>query len=239
MAEMGDSPKQTNPMATPQPANAGSTPPDKGLVFNSSEIGTKTAQKQDVFAEHKRKAAEQKAKNKLTRKRILILGGIGVALIVGIVVLIVWVSKPVPVDELSPTEQLEVVDQNSEFSEELFNKATETAENGGSVQEVFDEAINASRRPGEASLARVTQMRYVSNNSGDSEYVIELGKEETSDGVGICEDQNLGLLARALCHNLLSNAYYELMQHDKADYHMERARSLTAAYFKLTEEDNK
>lgn len=231
---MGDSPKQTNPTAAPQPVNNGATSPNGGLVFNSSEIGTKTAQKQDVFAEHKRKAAEQKAKNKLTRRRVLIFGGIGVALIVVLIAYLVQQSKLIPVSDLPPEEQIKNVEANSELSMTVYQKAQETADNGGSAEEAFNEAINNARNTAEANVIRVAQMKYTNaTNSDNTNGIITIGEATATGDVGPCEDPTMDVRSRAVCHNLLAIAYYEEMKHEKSEYHEQRAEELIGEYMKL------
>lgn len=253
MAETGDSPKPTN-IATTDGATAGSvkaptagtnttanqSSSDKKLVFNSAEIGTKTARKQDAFAEHKRKDAEKKAKNKVTRRRVLIFGGLGLVLAGVVVTIIVKLigQEPTPVDELPPEEQIKNVDANFELSTTVYQKAQEAADNGGSANEAFDEAIDNAGTVAEANVIRVAQMRYINTTNGDNtNEIIAIGEATATNRAEPCEDPMMDVHSRAVCHNLLAIAYYEEMKHEKSEYHEQRAEELTGEYMKLRGEE--
>ena len=92
MTTTGDSSNQPKQTLPPAQANLGGdigsstndaevqtgateqTDANPNMMFRSQDIGTKTARKQDVFAEHKRKDAENKAKQKITLRRAIIGG---------------------------------------------------------------------------------------------------------------------------------------------------------------------
>ena len=246
MAETGDSPKPTNPTAT-DGATAGGvktsaagtntaanqSSSDEKLVFNSSEIGTKTARKQDVFAEHKRKDAEKKAKNTVTRRRVLILGGLGVVLVVVIAIFIVQLVKNnSPVDGNDP----KVIEENQKLLADITQKAqskittVESDEAGeeeddSAAVESYQSAINSAQGKNEANVARLALMQHYLDN-GDESDVVKTGSE-------ISNPDEMDLASRYAYYDTMAQAYYELSEYDLAEYYEEKAANLSYEYAKF------
>lgn len=246
MADTGDSPKPTN-IATTDGATVGSvkaptagtnttanqSSSDKKLVFNSAEIGTKTARKEDVFAEHKRKDAEKKAKNKVTRRKILIFGGLGLVLAIVIAIFVVQLVKNnSPVDGNDP----KVIEENQKLldniTEEAKSKITTVEsdeageeEDDSAAVESYQSAINTAKGKNEANVARLALMQHYSDN-GDNDDVVKTGNE-------ISDPDEMDLASRYAYYDTMAQAYYELAEYDLAEYYEEKAANLSYEYAKF------
>lgn len=215
--------------AAPNPSASSSGKPE--FNFNSAAIGVKTARKQDVFAEHKRKAAEHKAKQQKKLKLSLIIGGIALVIIAAIITIILLVMKPWDkvVEEDTPVVDPVEVEENNKLYQEIYN-AAKNEENEENAEQFLEESINKAKNTKDANIARVSQMKYF-NDKGDYDKVIEIGNESnveegSDDEMTVCNSNDLGLDLLITCNNIMVSAHYSLDQHDEADRYRERLTQL-------------
>lgn len=172
------------------------------------------------------------------KKRLLVICGIilGIAVLAGVcVVLIMLLLKPeAGPGQPTPEEEQKRSEDNRLVYQEVYDKATENDKE--SANQVFEEEIVSSEGSERSNVARVAQMRY-SMEQGDYDKVIEIGKQVGDKGNGdsngeinACEDANLDLYSRAVCHNFMELAYRDMDEHSLADQHAKRNRELMTEY---------
>ena len=199
----------------------------QNITFRSEDIGTKTARKQDVFAEHKRKDAEKKAKQKVTTRKVLIFGGIALVVIVLIIILIVVIMKlggNGTSDDGNVISEAEA-ERRQQITQDVYDKANA---DGANAEEVFQEALDSAKTPADVDAVRLGQLRYFSNEN-NYEKVIEVGEQiGGSDGGSgdACDGAGMDIWAKIRCHNALALAYEYMSQYDDAEVQWERMYAL-------------
>lgn len=240
MATTGDLSNQpTQTPQTPQPAGAspenGATQPasaSQNIAFRSEDIGTKTARKQDVFAEHKRKDAEKKAKQKNTTRKAIIFGGIALVVIVLVIILIIFVVKP---GNNGVSDDGNIISEAEAERRQQITQSVYDAANaeGANAEEVFQEALDSAKTQADVDAVRTGQLQYYNLNR-DYEKVVEvadqIGGENDigSSGSDACESIGMDIWAKISCHNALALAYEYMNQYDDSAYHWDKLDELYA-----------
>lgn len=197
------------------------------MDFRSEDIGTKTARKQDVFAEHKRKDAEKKAKQKITTRKALVFGGIALVVIALIVILVIFVVKPGSngiSDDGNVISEAEA-ERRQQITQSVYDEANA---DGANAEEVFQEALDSAKTPADVDAVRMGQLRYFSNEN-NYEKVIEVGEQigDSDGGSGdTCDGAGMDIWAKIRCHNSLALAYEYMSQYDDAEAQWERMYAL-------------
>ncbi len=242
-------------MPTPQTTQLSQT----GMSTSSSQVSAPTSGQNPNSYVARAKAAIGESSNKDDKqkallRKILIIGGIVVGII--IVALLAWflITKLINKDSgtapgpFDPAEEQERNEENKTIFQDVYDEAT-SDNSGESAEDVFQQAINAAgNNTGEANAVRVSQMRYLLEQ-GDYDKIIEVG-EQTGGGNGggsngnggngssgggtggstgdidACEDVNLGLDLRISCHNILGLAYSYRDEVELSDYHMAKMKEL-------------
>ncbi len=120
-----------------QPAPQAPLGQSNQVAYKSSDIGVKTAVKEDPFAPQNQRTAAKKQQAKKERKKFYLIGGIIVA--VAIVALAIW---GIVVIFTSNNEQKtpEVVEDNNVTEEEITNLNTGATDLGQAAQVAFSES---------------------------------------------------------------------------------------------------
>lgn len=198
------------------PAAQQSTMQQNPVQFDSAHIGSKTAQKQDPFAEQNQKAAVEKQKQTKTRNRGLIIGGIILA-VVAIVVAIFFIIKT---NSTPNQEDNKIADNVFDKAITSVNQAISAANGAGNTSvdttneatTIFENAIQEATDADDYILAdtlKVSQMRLYINTGNNNEKIIEIGES-------IHNPQNLDVATRAELYNFMALAYSAINNNDKA-----------------------
>lgn len=215
----------------------------QNITFRSEDIGTKTARKQDVFAEHKRKDAEKKAKQKITMRKALIFGGLALVVVVLIIILVVVIMKlggNGTSDDGNVISEAES-ERRQQITQDVYDKANA---DGANAEEVFQEALDSAKTPADVDAVRMGQLQYFTSN-GNYEKVIETGDQIGGDPSGggsentdACESTGMDVWAKMRCHNMMALAYESMDKYDLSDYHWERTYELADEAERLTGGEN-
>lgn len=201
----------------PTTSTAQPTTEQNPVQFNSAHIGSKTAQKQDPFAEQNQKAAVEKQKQTKTRNCGLIIGGIALAVVVIITVAIFFVIKT---NSTPNQEDNKVADNVFDKAITSVNQAISAANGAGNTSvnttneatTIFENAIQEATDANDHVLAdtlKVSQMRLYINTGNNNEKIIEIGES-------IDNPQNLDIATRAELYNFMALAYSAIGNNDKA-----------------------
>lgn len=212
--------------ASPTPAAPAPQQPTVGqnpVQFNSAHIGSKTAQKQDPFAEQNQKAAIEKQKQTKTRNRGLIIGGIVLAVVVIVAITVAFFV--IRNNATTPSEK------NEETANDLYdevmdkiNASTPSATGPSSTDisdanVIFEDAISqatADNNTGEADALRVAQMLFYVNVGTNYSEMIRIG-EEVQNIEALEPQQQLQY------YNIMANAYTATGQTEKASEYYVKA----------------
>lgn len=225
-------PVATAPTPTTQPATE-----QNPVQFNSAHIGSKTAQKQDPFAEQNQKAAVKKQKQTKTRNRGLIIGGIVLAVVVIAAITVAFFV--IRNNATTPSEKNEETANN--LYDEVMNKinASTPSATGPSSTDIsdanviFEDAISqatASNNTGEADALRVAQMLFYVNVGTNYSEMIRIG-EEVQNIEALEPQQQLQY------YNIMANAYVSQNNMDKANEFYNLAAEIAAKLDSITLEE--
>ncbi len=164
------------------------------------------------------------------KKRLLVICGIilGIAVLAGVcVALFMLLSKPeAGPDQLTPEEEQKRSEDNEAMHKDLYEKASNEDSFEG-ANEVFQDAINANGNSSEAKVAKVSQLNYwlVNGDYNKIKEVVNQSENENNE-YGLCEDPDLGLDVRIICHNIIASMYSYEDNIELSDYHMQRLQEL-------------
>jgi len=165
--------------ASEPPAVSADTTPE--LQFKSSEVESKSVRQEDPFREHKVRAAQKKQKDKKIRKRVLMILGVVVALV--LVGLGVWWLVATITTEQEQTEPEATSFLNDESIKNIQSTATEiynsetddsSEQNVESVTEYYEEQKNEAANTEDRNRIIIAQMLFYAANARP-DLVIELG----------------------------------------------------------------
>lgn len=172
---------------------AGASVTDDPVQFDSAHIGTHTAKKQDLFAEQNRLAGEKAQRSAKTRKKILIIVGtiVGVVLVGLIVWLVVLKSMPqTDTDTNNSTSKTEptIVDDSDagiakmrELAQSEYNSGKRIAE----IDQLFaDEA--AVTKPEYLNQLHLAQILFYTGN-GFYQQAADLSATIDSEGLPLAQ----------------------------------------------------
>lgn len=226
---------EVTPSASPQTAvpfsNANAKP---RIAFKSEDIGRWASKQEGLFAEQNRKAAEKKAAQEATRKKVMPYIKIGsiaaacIAVVAIITVIIVNVTKPTPIVELTPEESATI----QEEAQKIFTKHTQninledtenlTDKEKEDVQKALDEVEKyyeqqAARIENDNALIQLAMeemMFYLWNNQPEA----ALKAAERVD------PSAMGMEERISYYSLMGNIYDGFGDEAKAQYYYDLMR---------------
>lgn len=195
----------------------------KSVAYKSSDIGVKTAVKEDPFAKHKQRQATEKKR----RRIIYLIAGIVSVIIIALVVwLIIALTSGKPSEPSSgegdASSNEEAYENDTRFESvpedvsKVYENAQKTYTDNGDVSaatKIFDDAIATAQE--ENNSVKVSQIQFTQT----SFYSTSNQPEEVIKIKDIINADNLNNEQKGIFYNLVYLAYYDIGDYANAEYY--------------------
>jgi len=211
-------PSNSSPVSgATQPASGAGTAPgtnataSSNIQFRSSEIGTVTARREDLFKEHKARAAEKKKKDDKVRKWVLII--LGVILLLLLIGLGIWwiiaISNRTEMTETTFLQDDTIKDIQTNANE-IYNAESDDSDEQDieGAAEYYEDQKNEAATVDDRNRITIAEMLFYAANS-HPERVVETGDGINPDDLPLDE-------ALTYC-NAMINAWNSLGEPENAE----------------------
>lgn len=225
------------PAANTKPANVSSTASNHAasdVAFKSSDIGVKTAVKEDPFKKHKQKQAAEK------KQRRLIYLVVGIVCVLVVITLIIWLTialtrpnsdSSTPSDDTTASEEEDDTDsifrtlpENvDQLYRDAINAAGEDNQNLTTSNQILTNAVNDAKQAVAANPGDSTKQSEL-NQLQFAELIYYYETEQDSEVVRVNDEIDhaaLSLDQLSYLYQLVYLAYYNLGDEAKAEHYLE------------------